>query len=263
MVGSVLGLNYAPRITLSQWTSDCKPGFDDACKSSGAILRFSMALSGIFFIQLVGTTFFTKFYDILWPIKFILFFGLLVLFYFLKAEVFDLNGYAWYARVAAFFYLMIQQVILLDFAYTWNDKWVKRSEDDADGGCGNLWLVFLLVVSVILITCSCAVIGVMFWQFGKCTDSQVILSLTVILCSLSCIQQIFFSEEGSIMTSAIIFSYATYICYSAVTLNPNSTCNPTISTGYQTISQVWQHIFSSFSSYIYFENLFSGTYPAI
>ena len=238
MVASVLGLNYAPRITLSQWTSDCKPGFFDACKSSGAILRISMALSIVFFLQIVGTSFYTKFYDYLWPIKFLVFLGLVVLFYFLQAEIFDLNGYAWYARIAAFFYLMIQQVILLDFAYTWNDKWVKHSEEAGEGGCGNLWLIFLLVVSVILILFSCAVIGIMFWQFGKCSDSLVILSLTVILCVLSCVQQIFFSDEGSIMTSAIIVSYATYVCYSAVTLNPNTTCNPTISTGYQTVSQV-------------------------
>jgi hypothetical protein len=48
--------------------------------------------------------------------------------------VFDLNGFAWYARVAGFFYLIIQQVILIDFAYYWNDKWVKWSEEDVEHG---------------------------------------------------------------------------------------------------------------------------------
>jgi hypothetical protein len=31
-------------------------------------------------------------------------------------------------------------------------------------------------------------------------------------------------------------AYATYICYSAVTLNPDDQCNPTLSSGYQTLS---------------------------
>lgn len=35
----------------------------------------------------------------------------------------------------------------------------------------------------------------------------------------------------------IYIRYATYICYSAVTLNPRSECNPTIDTGYQTVSR--------------------------
>jgi hypothetical protein len=33
-------------------------------------------------------------------------------------------------------------------------------------------------------------------------------------------------------------AYATYICYAAITLNPNTSCNPTISTRYQTVSEV-------------------------
>ena len=152
MVGSVLGLNYAPMITLSQWTSDCKSGYFDSCKSSSAVLRFSMALSAIFFVQLVGTSFFTKFYDYLWFFKFLLFAGLVILFYFLDARIFDLNGYAWFARIAAFFYLMIQQIILIDFTYSWNEKWVKLSQEDAEHGYGAAWLVMLVIISFLLHT---------------------------------------------------------------------------------------------------------------
>ena len=238
MVGSVLGLNYAPMITLNQWTAGCKAGFNDSCKSSGAVLRFSMALSIIFVVLLIGTSFVTKFYDYLWFMKFFFFFGFMVLFSFLNAEIFDLNGYAWYARVAAFFYLIFQQIILIDLAYTWNEKWVKLSDEDAEHGYGCIWLFLLILVSFTLIVGSCAVVGVMFWQFGRCSDSLVILILTIILCAVATFLQIFVSEDGSVLTSSIIIAYATYICYSALTLNPNTVCNPTLSTSYQTVSQV-------------------------
>lgn len=242
MVGAVLGLNYAPGITLSQWTSDCKPGYFAACKSSSAVLRFSFALSSIFFVQLIGTSIHTKFYDFLWGWKFLLFSGLVILFYFLQAEVFDLNGYAWYARIAGFFYLIIQQIILLDFAYTWNERMVKWSEEDAVHGYGTIWLVILIFLSFLLIGGSMAVIGIMYWQFGNkiCSDTLAILSLTLVLCFIATFLQVFVSDEGSMLTSAIIIAYSTYICYSAVTLNPNPVCNPTLSTGYQTVSQVLQ-----------------------
>jgi hypothetical protein len=238
MVGSVLGLNYAPLITLDSWTSGCKDGFDNSCKSSGAVLRFSMALSIVFLVLLLGTTCVTKFYDYLWMAKFFFFFGFVILFGFLTAEIFDLNGYAWFARVAAFFYLIFQQIILIDLAYTWNETWVRMSDEDAEHGYGCIWLFLLIVVSFTLILGSCAVIGIMFWQFGKCADSLVILILTVLLCAVSTFLQIFVSEDGSVLTSSIIIAYATYICYSSLTLNPNPVCNPTLSTGYQTVSQV-------------------------
>ena len=227
-------------ITLSSWTSDCKPGFFSACKSSGAVLRFSFALSSIFFIQLVGTTISSKFYDYLWGLKFLLFCGLVILFYFLQAEIFDLNGYAWYARVAGFFYLIIQQIILLDFAYTWNERIVKWSDEDAEHGYGKAWLVLLIFISFIFIGGSLTIIGVMYWQFGNpiCSDTLTILSLTLGLCFIATFIQVFISDEGSMLTSAIIIAYSTYICYSAVTLNPNPVCNPTLTTRYQTVSQV-------------------------
>lgn len=236
MVASVLGLNYAPLIPLKQWTTSCPAGFDDACKSTGAVFRFSFALSCVFVIQLLGTAMFTKFYDYLWWSKFLAFAALVIGFFFAKAEVFDLNGFAWYARVCGFFYLIIQQIILIDFAYFWNDKWVKWSEEDVEHGYGNYWLAALLFIAFILIGGSISILGVMYWQFD-CSDTKVIISLTVVLCFIATMIQIFVSDEGSVMTSAIIIAYSTYVCYSSITLEPFPQCNPTISTGYQIVSQ--------------------------
>jgi hypothetical protein len=239
MVGCVLILNYGPLVPLAQWTSDCPVGFENACKSVGGVYRFAFALSCIFFLQLLGTLVYTKFFDYAWPVKYTCFVATLIGFFFVKAEVFDLNGFAWFARIAAFMYLVSQQVILLDFAYTWNEQWVRWSEEaDAEGsGNARAWLVGLVVVSLTLFAGSLAVIGVLFWQFQGCPDSTAIISLTLILSVVVTVFQLFVSDDGSLLTSSIMTAYATYICYSAVILNPNTACNPTLSTGYQTISK--------------------------
>ena len=78
----------------------------------------------------------------------------------------------------------------------------------------------------------------MYWQFDGCNDNIVIISLTLILSVIATTIQVFFSDEGSILISAIMTAYATYVCYSSVSLNPNLSCNPTISTSYQTLSTV-------------------------
>jgi len=33
-------------------------------------------------------------------------------------------------------------------------------------------------------------------------------------------------EEASLLTSAVIVAYATYLCFTAVSKNPNGECNP-------------------------------------
>ena len=82
-------------------------------------------------------------------------------------------------------------------------------------------------------------IGVMFWQFGQpgCHDTQVVISLTLILSLFALIFQMFVNESYSLMTSSIVFAYATYVCYAAVSIYPENSCNPTLANGYQILQQ--------------------------
>lgn len=79
----------------------------------------------------------------------------------------------------------------------------------------------------------------MIWQFSGplCFDNNFILCLTIILPTIALIFQLFWNAEYSLLTSAVIFTYATYICYASVTLNPREECNPTIGDSYQTVSK--------------------------
>ncbi|RYH05925.1 hypothetical protein EON65_43530 [archaeon] len=137
-------------------------------------------------------------------------------------------------------YLILQQVILLDLAYSWNERWVALATDNEEGVKSQSWLICLLVVSAVLFAGSITVIGLLYWQFKDCDENIVIITLTLALCTLATITQLFFSDEGSVLTSAILTAYCTYICYSAVILNPDQTCNPTLNSGYQTLSSVRQ-----------------------
>ncbi len=236
MIGSIIAQKCADKdIHESYWLDDCPAGYDKECKGNGAVYRFSFALFIIFALQVVGTTIDIRFYDALWVPKLLLFGGFVIWFYYTPGHVFDDNGYAWLARILAFFYVILQQIILIDFAYNWNDSWVNKAEEHG----GNKWLIILLVTCFVLIGGSYSAIGVMFWQFGHCDSAEVILSLTVVLPTLALIYQVFFVEKrASLLTSAIMMAYATYVCYSALTLNPDKSCNPTIATKYQTLSTV-------------------------
>lgn len=235
---SIITYVYAPKwITLDSWDDGCPSDgdFERSCKANSSVLRISCALTVLFGLQLIGTFFYTRFYDMLWIIKFLIFLALVIGFFFGTSESFGLGGYAWFARITGFFFLILQQIILLDVAYSWNERWLAYA-GGPDGEKNRDWLVGIIVISLILFAGSYAVIGVMFWQYEQCEDSTIIIGLTLALTVTMTLIQLFFSDEGSILTSAIMTAYATYVCYSAVTLNPSAACNYALDTGYQTLS---------------------------
>jgi hypothetical protein len=103
-----------------------------------------------------------------------------------------------------------------------NDKLVTLSED----GTKTIWLVTIVASSFLLLAGSFTAIGCMYWKFGGCTSNDVIITLTLVLIILFLCFQIFFSIDGNLLTSGIMAAYIVYICYSAISLNPNASCNP-------------------------------------
>lgn len=241
MVGSIICRRYSsfPLLgSISAWTSDCPTGYEDACRANQAVLRFSFALVILFAVQLIGVAIYPKFYDTLWIPKFVVWVFLVVGFFYAQPEVFDNHGYAWFARIGGFAFVILQQIILLDFAFSWNERWVAADDDPYDDGA-KPWLMGLIVASVLMFSGSITVLGLMYWQFSgeDCASNNAILSLTLILCLMATIFQLTLNKEYSLLTSAVMTTYCTYICYSAVVLNPNTDCNPSLSSSYQTVSE--------------------------
>lgn len=213
----------------NSWNDYCDGERQDgsACKSQSAVLRVSFSLAIIFMVQILGTLVLTRFFDYLWVPKIMTFILLVIAFFFVEGHVFDLNGYAWFARILGFLYVCVQGVIVIDVAYSWNEKWVEYS-NDLNGG--QVWLVGLLTVSFGTFAVSGVALGLMYNYFGGCTANDVILSITVVGSAVSTIVQVFFTEDNSsLLCSAIMTGYCTYLAYAAVTLNPDASCNPFLS----------------------------------
>lgn len=65
----------------------------------------------MFALQIFGTALFTQYFDLFWPVKFVIFFCLIIGFWFASNSVFSLNGYAWLARILGFFFVILEQVV--------------------------------------------------------------------------------------------------------------------------------------------------------
>ena len=111
LIAIILQDYAADKIDISNWTNDCPSGKDDLCRRNGFILRTSFALCVLFTVHGILTFAQTSMYDEFWGGKIIIFIGIFIAFVFLPAQVFDTHGYAWFARIASFFFLIFQQII--------------------------------------------------------------------------------------------------------------------------------------------------------
>lgn len=123
---------------------------------------------------------------------------------------------------------MVQQVIILDVACNWNDKWVENSNkaDAEEGtGAGNKWLAAIMVSCIALFTTAFGGIILLFVYYTGCTSNNAFISLTIVFCIALTAAQLS-GEEGSLLASSCVSLWAVFLCYSAVSKNPNQECNP-------------------------------------
>ena len=213
---------------------DCGSNKWPTCAQYSATERVSMAASCVFFILAVVGYFFPWSHDYGWDLKFLLFFGALIGFIFCPVEVFDSNGYVWPARVGAYVFLVLQQIILISSAYNLNDMLLDWDEQESGPGgsdetCSR-WKALLISLSVGTYAASFTGIVLMFVYFTGCADNDTFISLSVVfICGFTLLQVLDEDGHGNLLTSAVVAGYVTYLTYVSVSSNPNGGedgCNP-------------------------------------
>ena len=119
------------------------------------------------------------------------------------------------------------QIILIDLAYNWNDAWVANADADErdEPGSGAAWLKALLFVSAFIMVLSYTALGFLIHFFAGCSSNSAFLWLTLVLTLGATVVQLT-GDEGSLLTSAVMTGYSVFLAYSAVSNNPDETCNP-------------------------------------
>jgi len=160
-----------------------------------------------------------KFHTDYWIFKILLLFGLIVGFYLIPNPPFDV--YAIIARFVSGFFLLLQIIILIEFAYQWNASWVS----DEKG-----WYWQILAVCGVLYGASIVLAVFEFRWFtdgmsGECKQEQFFIGFTIALTSLVTLMSIsWWCKHGALLPSAVVTLYCFYLCYSSLVSDP-SPCN--------------------------------------
>ncbi|VEU43570.1 unnamed protein product [Pseudo-nitzschia multistriata] len=167
-----------------------------------------------------------------WPAKYTLFAFALLLTVFVPSDPLFSSVYLWIARLGAAVFLIVQQVILIDVAYNWNDDWVEKANqnDRLSFGSGSGWLHAIVGVCVALYGACLSWIALLYAHYtgdgtGSCAGNTWAITLTLLgITGVTALQ--LSSEGGSLLTSGVISLYAVYLCFSIVSHNPVGRCNP-------------------------------------
>ena len=182
-------------------------------------------------------------HDGFWGIKFVILIAVYVLTYFIPYKFFSV--WAHICLWLSFFFLCIQAYFILNLAYTWNDMLMEAM----NGRDGTSYAQFLLLCYSILNSVGCVVFLVfqfIWFTGGECESglSMFILIATVFFCVFFWVSTLvrlcnveIFRDNATIFVSSLVNTYICWLSWTALSSNPDETCNPFYKSGVNTVMQ--------------------------
>ena len=256
----IVGLTYKNYVTKA-WLDGCDNYTTDVlvkrCAGQSGVYRSASGATLFYFLAGITVVCKPSFNREAWPAKYVLFIFLVLAMCFIPNNPLFGKIYLNIARIGGIIFIFFQKIVIIDLAFNWNDSWVGKADaaEAEKTGSGKKWLAAILISALIGFIVSIIGWGLLFHYFGGCSSNTAFIALTVVFCILITAAQLS-GEEGSLLSSAVICLYATFLCYNAgentidlvvgglihscnlhsncsptfasctVTKNPDAVCNP-------------------------------------
>ncbi|XP_063725951.1 probable serine incorporator isoform X2 [Symsagittifera roscoffensis] len=213
----------------------------------GSLCRRVLGYSAVYHVCLAGTLFFlflsvltlcakssadprVKFDRGFWLWKFLLLILLIVgVFFIPTTKAFYTTMYVG-GLIGGFLFILVQIIMLIDFAHSWNESWVGNMED-SDNKC---WLVMLITSMLFMFTSSLLGVVLLFIYYtnSDCLDNIVLIVLLVLLCVIISVLSIIpkVQEENprsGLLQASVTSLFAVGLTWMALSSDPRDQCNPT------------------------------------
>lgn len=165
-----------------------------------------------------------------WFFKFLALIGIAVGAFYIPHGTFDT---AWMAigMIGGFLFLLIQLVLIVDFAHSWNERWLDNYEENQNKG----WYAGLMFFTLFFFSGAIALIVVfyIYYASGDCQLHKFFISFNLILCVIVSILSVLpkvqeANAKSGLLQSSLISLYVMYLTWSAMTNNPDRACNPSL-----------------------------------
>ncbi|NXC40722.1 SERC2 protein, partial [Penelope pileata] len=166
-----------------------------------------------------------------WFFKFLLLVGLTVGAFYIPDGSFT-AAWFYFGVVGSFLFILIQLILLIDFAHSWSQLWLRNANESNAKG----WYAALCAVTFVFYAASIAAIALLYVYYTKpqgCTEGKVLISINLILCvvvsAVSILPKIQDAQPHSgLLQASLITLYTIFITWSALANVPTQECNPTL-----------------------------------
>jgi len=207
------------------------------CYGTLAVYRISFCLAMFHLIMAVITIGVTRrgdcrtqIQDGWWAVKLLLLAGGCVGSFFIPNPFFEYYG--WVAFGASAIFILVQLVLLVDFAHSWAENWIEKYEASEEGE--NTWWYILLGSTLGLFALSIKATILMYIFFvpdgAVCGHNVAFITVNVLLAFFFSILSIHpkiqeHNEKSGLLQPALIGGYTTYLVFSAL-MSETDQCNP-------------------------------------
>eukprot|EP00808_Paulinella_micropora_P006496 g59121.t1 len=229
---SLLGLSTIVSLGLKFWGKDalswtgCEA---ELCHANQAVYRISFADALWFLMLTLGTAFSPRLQHTQWGAKLLFYAGFMVAAFYIPSKFF--LGYAEFARVVSVFFLVLQIIILLDFAYDLHEYLLDdkiTGNEEEDPSAASRWKCIYLFISFLLWGGALASCGWMLHYYGQCELTQFFIALTIVLGITSTLVSMLPHKDlnRGVLTPSVVFAYCAYLCWQTLYSHPDLKCNP-------------------------------------
>jgi len=169
--------------------------------------------------------------DGFWGIKVLILAAMCVGSFFIPNAFFEYYG--WLALVASGIFILVQLVLLVDFAHSWAENWIEKNEEASDEET-KWWWWFMLGATGVMFLAALALTITMYAVFNGCGENIAFVTVNLLLCVMLSMMSIHpkvqeTSPSSGLLQPALISCYCTYLIFSSIQSEDNG-CNPWRST---------------------------------
>ncbi|XP_070155900.1 probable serine incorporator isoform X3 [Polyergus mexicanus] len=164
-----------------------------------------------------------------WAIKYLLIIGGIIGAFFIPEKSFG-STWMYFGMLGGFLFIIIQLILIVDFAHSWADAWVANYEETESKG----WYAALLGASFFNYAVSITGVVLLYIYYtheNTCALNKFFISFNLILCAIISIISILpavqeYQPRSGLLQSSVLTLYVVYLTWSGISNSPDRQCNP-------------------------------------
>ncbi|KAF7242344.1 Serine incorporator 2 [Varanus komodoensis] len=154
-----------------------------------------------------------------WFFKFLILVGITVGAFYIPDGSFT-SVWFYFGVLGSFFFILIQLILLIDFAHSWSQIWLRN----ADEGNSKSWYAALFIFTFLFYVVSIAAVVLLYVYYTKpdsCTENKAFISVNLIFCVIVSVVSILpkvqdAQPHSGLLQASIITLYTMFVTWSAL-----------------------------------------------